>query len=114
MGAVACEKARRSGMAYRVVTTQSPKLVAASPLSSSTMPSSLSFPSIGGLGGYCKGSRPSRMKSARRSPTSWASRRPLSNAPCALPAIAASPKKVRASARNKSDETAVCSRVPWL
>jgi hypothetical protein len=78
------------------------------------MPSSFSLPYIGGLGGYCNGSRPSKMSNARRSPTSRASRRPFSNAPAALPAIATSSKKVRASARNASDETAVCSRAPWL
>jgi hypothetical protein len=44
------------------------------------------------------------MSSARRSPTSWANRWPLSNAPCALPAIAASPKKMSASLKNASDE----------
>ena len=46
------------------------------------MPWSLSSPGVGEVGAYCSGSRPSRMSSARRSPTSWASRRPLSNAPC--------------------------------
>ena len=93
-------------MEYRVVTTHRPWLVAASPLSRAARPWSLSSPGVGEVGAYCSGSRPSRMSSARRSPTSWASRRPLSNAPCALPAIAASPKKVRASLRNRSDEAA--------
>ena len=84
-GAVVCQKACRSGSEYRVVTTHRPWLVAASPLSSAAMPWSLSSPGVGEVGAYCSGSRPSRMRRLRRSPTRRASRWPFSNAPARCP-----------------------------
>ena len=116
-GAVVCQNARKSGSEYRVVTTHRPWLAAARPLSSAARPWSLSWPGVGEVGAYCSGSRPSRMRRLRRWPTMRARRWPFSNAPALLAAnslSASSPKKVRASLRNRSELAASCSRVPWL
>ena len=50
----------------------------ARPLSSARRPSSFSSPGVGEVGGYCSGSSPSRMRTARLSPIHLARRRPLS------------------------------------
>ncbi len=65
------------------------------------------------MGGYCSGSRPSRMRRLRRCPTMRARRWPFSKAPAGLAAkalSASSPKKVSASLRNRSEEAATAAR----
>ena len=52
------------------------------------------------------------MRSARRSPTSWASRLPLSNAPCCTVRRLLVAEEGEGFLRNRSDEAAACRACP--